>query len=121
MFFPDRVRGYRETRRALRRGGTFAFNVWDRISENAFANDVTDTLAEVFPDDPPRFLARTPHGYCYEALIKEELVLAVFVHVAIDSGKLQAATECTTVVIASRHGKGEVTGKIQGFAVTATT
>src|SRR5205085_9516591 len=44
-------------------GGAYLFNVWDRIEENEFADYVTRALAEVFPQDPPRFLARTPHGY----------------------------------------------------------
>ena len=63
MFFPDKVQGYKEARRVLRPGGRFLFNVWDRIAENEFADVVTQALAEVFPDDPPRFMARTPHGH----------------------------------------------------------
>ncbi|MGC4193250.1 MAG: methyltransferase domain-containing protein [Thermomicrobiales bacterium] len=63
MFFPDRAHAYAEARRVLQPGGVFLFNVWDRIEENDFANAVTETLATVFPDDPPRFMARTPHGY----------------------------------------------------------
>ncbi len=63
MFFPDRVAGYRETRRVLKPGGWFLFNVWDRIEENEFARIVTDAVGAMFPSDPPRFLARTPHGY----------------------------------------------------------
>ena len=63
MFFPDKIQGYREARRVLKPDGRFYFNVWDRISENEFANVVTEALAELFPDDPPRFMARTPHGY----------------------------------------------------------
>jgi ubiquinone/menaquinone biosynthesis C-methylase UbiE len=62
MFFPDRQLAYREAKRVLRSGGRFVFNTWDRIEENVFADDVTGALAEVFPGDPPRFLARTPHG-----------------------------------------------------------
>jgi SAM-dependent methyltransferase len=85
MFFPDRVAGYREARRVLRPGGHFLFNVWDRIEENVFANNVTNALAEVFPKDPPRFLARTPHGYHDTALIRTELDSAGFSHVAIDT------------------------------------
>src|SRR5215470_6455458 len=41
MFFPDKVAGYKEARRILRSGGHFIFNVWDRISENEFADVVT--------------------------------------------------------------------------------
>jgi SAM-dependent methyltransferase len=63
MFFPDRQSGYREAKRVLKPGGYFLFNVWDRIEENVFANDVTNALAEVFPTDPPRFLARTGHRH----------------------------------------------------------
>jgi ubiquinone/menaquinone biosynthesis C-methylase UbiE len=85
MFFPDRVRGYREARRVLKRGGHFLFNVWDRIEENVFADDVTNALARVFPDDPPRFMARTPHGYHDTALIRRELADAGFSRVTIET------------------------------------
>jgi ubiquinone/menaquinone biosynthesis C-methylase UbiE len=63
MFFPDKIQAYREVRRVLRPGGHFIFNVWDRISENEFADVATQALALFFRNDPPRFLARTPHGY----------------------------------------------------------
>jgi len=48
MFFPDRSSGYREAKRVLKSGGCFLFNVWDRIEENVFADDVTNALAKVF-------------------------------------------------------------------------
>ena len=85
MFFPDRQSGYREAKRVLKPGGYFLFNVWDRIEENVFANDVTNALAEVFPNDPPRFLARTPHGYHDTALIRSELENAGFSNVVIET------------------------------------
>jgi ubiquinone/menaquinone biosynthesis C-methylase UbiE len=85
MFFPDRQSGYREARRVLKPGGYFLFNVWDRIEENVFANDVTNALAEVFPNDPPRFLARTPHGYHDTALIRGDLEKAGFSSVVIET------------------------------------
>jgi ubiquinone/menaquinone biosynthesis C-methylase UbiE len=83
MFFPDRVAGYAEARRVLRHNGSFLFNVWDRIETNEFADAVTDAAGKVFPDDPPRFLARTPHGYHDVALIREELSNAGFSKISI--------------------------------------
>jgi ubiquinone/menaquinone biosynthesis C-methylase UbiE len=85
MFFPNRISGYREARRVLKPGGHFLFNVWDRIEENVFADDVTNALARIFPNDPPRFLARTPHGYHDTGLIRSELEQAGFSNVIIET------------------------------------
>ena len=85
MFFPDKTKGYREARRVLKPGGHFFFNVWDRIEENDFANVVTQALAIVFPHDPPRFMARTPHGYHDEKQIRGELKAAGFTNVSFDA------------------------------------
>jgi SAM-dependent methyltransferase len=63
MFFPDKGKAFAQARRVLRPGGIFIFNVWDRIEENEFAYVVQKTLDSIFPDDPPRFMSRTPHGY----------------------------------------------------------
>jgi len=78
MFFPDRIAGYREARRVLKPGGRFLFNVWDRIEENAFAHVITLALSDLYPKDPPLFLARTPHGYHDAEEIRAELASAGF-------------------------------------------
>jgi len=85
MFFPDKVKGYKEARRVLKPGGRFFFNVWDKISENEFADVVTQAVAELFPQDPPRFMARTPHGYHDVQRIREELRAAGFADVSVDA------------------------------------
>jgi SAM-dependent methyltransferase len=78
MFFPDRIQAYSEAHRVLRPGGTFLFNVWDRIEENEFADTITTALASLYPDDPPRFLARTPHGSFDRDTIGRHLAAAGF-------------------------------------------
>src|SRR6478672_12386496 len=85
IFFPDRSSAYRQAKRVLKPGGHFLFSVWDRIQENVFADDVTNALGRIFPNDPPRFLARTPHGYHDTALIRRELEDAGFSRVAIET------------------------------------
>ena len=78
MFFPDKSAAFAEVRRVLRPGGTFALSVWDRIEENDFAATVTSALAQRFLHDPPRFLARTPHGYHDVVRLRRDLAAAGF-------------------------------------------
>lgn len=85
MFFPDRVKGHAEARRVLTPGGRLFFNVWDRIEDNEFADVVTQALAKVFPDDPPRFMARTPHGYHDPDSIRSDLLQAGFGEIVIEA------------------------------------
>jgi SAM-dependent methyltransferase len=78
MFFPDKVKAFSEVRRVLARGGVFIFNVWDDLASNEIEDAVTTALESVFPADPPRFLARTPHGYSDTRAIARDLASAGF-------------------------------------------
>ena len=150
MFFPDRTLAYGQAKRVLKPGGHYLFNVWDKIEENIFANDVTHALAKLFPADPPSFMARTPHGYYNTALIRRELEDAGFSRVVIDTrteqsrapsaqfvataycqgtplrkeiearGSLEEATDVAMRAIAEKHGSGPVTAKIQAHVILAT-
>ena len=106
MFFPDRVKAYRQCHRVLRPGGTLLFNVWDRIEDNEFADVVTDAVAAVFPDDPPRFLARTPHGYHDTEIIRADLGRAGFTStLQIDTIEARSrAASCTAPAIGLCQG-----------------
>lgn len=83
MFYPDRIKGNAEAYRVLRNGGRYIFNVWDQIADNEFADEVTKSLAEIYPDDPPNFLDRTPHGYYDLDLIRTDLEAAGFSNIEI--------------------------------------
>ena len=50
---------------------------------NEFAHVVTEAAASIFPDDPPRFLPRTPHGYHDVELIRDELGKSGFSEVSV--------------------------------------
>jgi SAM-dependent methyltransferase len=98
MFFPERPRAFAEARRVLRSGGVFIFSTWDRIEENEFADTVTTALKSLFPEDPPRFLARTPHGYWDPLTIKRDLA----------GGGLTGSPQITTVAARSQAESARV-------------
>ena len=85
MFFPDKAAAYVEARRVLRPGGRFVLSVWDRIEHNELAHVVDEAVAALFPEDPPRFLARVPYGYHDADAIIDELRAAGFVEVAVET------------------------------------
>ena len=93
MFYPDRVKGNAEARRVLREGGRYLLVVWDRIENNPAAQLINASMRDAFPDDPPRFLERTPWGYADPAAIEHDLIAAGFTDI-----------EFETVATSSSHG-----------------
>ena len=139
MFFPEKQAAYREARRVLKLAGRFIFSVWDLLEENELSQIVSDAVAELFPEDPPRFLARTPYeagfssttaetlrqvsralsardaviGLCEGSPLRSEIE-------ARDPDRLGATTEAAASAVAARFGNGVVQAKMQAHVITAT-
>src|SRR3954470_10749475 len=91
MFFPDRPVAYAEVARVLRPGGHFLFNCWGPLATHDVESTVMAALAQCFPDHPPSFLARVPHGYHDAALVSDDVASAGFSDIEIETVEL----DCT--------------------------
>jgi len=85
MFFPDKVAGYREARRVLAPGGRFVLSVWDSLEHNPMTRVVVDAVGARYPHNPPRFLARTPHGHHDAGVLRRDLEAAGFNSVVVET------------------------------------
>jgi hypothetical protein len=69
----------------LKPGGMYLFNVWDRLADNELADVVAQSLAELYPNDPPGFLGRTPYGYHDRDRLQRDLASGGFETARIDT------------------------------------
>ena len=90
MFFPDKVKGNAEARRILREGGHYIAVIWDRLDRNPVSQIVHDTVTDLYPEDPPSFFARTPHGYADPLQIERDMRAAGFGNVEIETVELES-------------------------------
>jgi ubiquinone/menaquinone biosynthesis C-methylase UbiE len=124
MFFSDKLAAYREVLRVLKPRGRFVFNVWDRIEENEIGDIVTEALAALYPEDPPRFFARTPHSYHDLDTIRRELAEAGFSSVEVETlPRLSRAQSAREPAIGLCHGtplRSEIEARDPGGLDVAT-
>jgi ubiquinone/menaquinone biosynthesis C-methylase UbiE len=73
MFVPARRKVFHEARRVLKPGGSFLFNVWDRIEENPCALIQSQLVASMFPGDDEIQLT-LPYEMHDERMLRELLV-----------------------------------------------
>jgi SAM-dependent methyltransferase len=151
MFFPDRPAAYAEVARVLGPGGQFLFNCWGPLAGHDVEATVMAALAKAFPDDPPSFLARIPHGYHDASRIAADLTRASFVNVQVETveldctgssagdlargyclgtplraeiearGDVEATIPWVAAALASEFGPDPVVGRMSALVVSAGT
>ena len=151
MFFPDRPAAYGEVARVLTPGGHFLFNCWGPLATHEVEETVIAALAGAFPDDPPSFLRRVPHGYHDADQVADDLAVAGFGDVAVEEvrldctgktaaelargycrgtplraeiearGELEAATDAVASALERRFGSGPVVGGMAALVVSAAS
>lgn len=112
MFYPDRVRGNAEARRVLGKNGHYLLAIWDRLDRNPVSKQVHDAVAGLFPDDPPLFFERTPHGYADPDDIRHDLKAAGFTSIQIDTvearGTLSSPRDAAMALVAGSPLRSEI-------------
>jgi Methyltransferase domain len=103
MFFPDRVRGHRETPRVLVEDGSAMHVVWDGLDGNDFARVMHSVIVEQVPDGAD-FLARVPHGYHVPAQIRSDLAAGGFESVAIEAIQIEVTADAAAVASGFVYG-----------------
>ena len=92
MFFPDKLKSYREARRLLADGGRYLFNVFDTLAFNPCPRVVSELLTSIFEIDPPPFL-QVPYGYASLDPIVAALREAGFRDIRIDVMNLKSRVD----------------------------
>lgn len=149
MFFPDKAQAFAQVARVLRPGGVLLFSVWDSVDASPFPVALVAALADVFPDDPPDFVVRIPHGYHDLDQIRSDAAAGGLVVDSIERfvprgtaasahtlaegfcygtplrfaleerGDVEQFTEAVATRMTQRLGTGRVDGDLAGFVVTA--
>jgi SAM-dependent methyltransferase len=149
MFLPDRPASYAGIARVLKPGGRFLFNCWGPLATHTVETAVIGALAKAFPEDPPTFLARVPHGYHDAELVAADLAKGGFDAVVVEEvelecrspsagelargycrgtplrpeiearGDLDAATKAVQEALIQQFGSGPVVGRMSALVVSA--
>jgi SAM-dependent methyltransferase len=110
MFFPDRIGAYAEMARVLAPGGGALITVWDVVEATDVAAAFMQAWNELFPDDPPTFLVRIPHGYTDPDQISSDLEAG-----GLDVVALDRVVETTSAVSAASVAEGYCQGTPMRF------
>jgi len=110
MFVPDKQAAFREVRRVLGEGGLFAFSVWDSMVANPYSRLTHETLAKLFPADPPQFFT-VPFSFHDREVLSQLLTTHSFSDVQIQTVALEVRSESAQAL---------ATGFVQGSPLSTT-
>lgn len=150
MFFLDRAAALAEAARVLRPGGRLVFTTWDAAETSPFPTALVESLHAMFPDDPPSFVVRIPHGYTDPDRMRADLAAAGLASVEVervvlsgtapsavslaegfalgtplrfvlrDRGRIEELARRLGEEMTARLGSGPVRGDLAAFVVTAS-
>jgi SAM-dependent methyltransferase len=150
MFFPDKRAALAEMRRALAPAGTLLLNTWDVVGTHEYAAALVAALDQIFPQDPPSFVAAVPHGYADPDVVTSDVRATGFGDIEVETitlvsppttaadiaagfctgtplrpaiearGDLVELTERVADALRRELGSGQLTGRMTAHVVQAT-
>lgn len=84
MFFPDKLKAFKEAYRVLKTKGKFIFNTWGSLKDNRRAGLVSDVMADILQGEIPAFFSNGPYSFYDNDLIKSLLKDAGFHSISIE-------------------------------------
>jgi SAM-dependent methyltransferase len=111
MFVPDKNKLFAETRRVLKPGGAFVFNVWDGLEANAHSRATNEVFQELFPGDPEMHFG-LPFEFNDPAMLRALLAGARFREL-----KLEPVTREVRFASARELATGQLRGTPRGALI----
>jgi ubiquinone/menaquinone biosynthesis C-methylase UbiE len=84
MFFPDKLKAFKEACRVLQDNGRFLFNVWDSLDVNPRSAIIKQVMDDIMGDEAPDFMSKGPYSFYDKDLIRELLKEAGFKNITLD-------------------------------------
>lgn len=87
MFFPDKLKAFKEAYRVLTKKGKFIFSTWGPLSDNRRAGLAREVMDEFLKDETSDFFQKGPHSFYDNNLIRGLLSDAGFKDVSVEQVK----------------------------------
>jgi ubiquinone/menaquinone biosynthesis C-methylase UbiE len=91
MFFPDKLKAFKEAYRVLQQGGRYFFNTWDDMKFNPRTTILRKIMEEMFADEAPEFLQKGPYSFFDREEIRRLMEEAGFTEITIEVVQKQSS------------------------------